>query len=252
MKIKKFFTNSVVLANNILRAFGYEVQNISRNPLHNLAGIRSRNIRTVLDVGANEGQFGSWILKMLPAVSVYSFEPLPSMFSKLVKATKSHKNWTAFNYALGNFNGEKEIYFHVEHPSSSSFLESEPLEGSLFPETKAKENLKVKCRMLDWWSDCNLSQISTPILLKLDVQGYEEEVLLGASKTLSQVDTVVIEVITQRLYKNQVSFPRLVDILNTQSFELGGVLQQGFDTQSKVVSLDIVFFKTENLKSSPK
>ena len=53
----------------IFNQFGLEVRRLTENPKHNLLGLRSLGIRTVVDAGANEGQFARFITKALPGRS---------------------------------------------------------------------------------------------------------------------------------------------------------------------------------------
>ncbi len=81
---------------------GLEVRRLTQNPQYNLLGLRGSNIRTVLDVGANEGQFAKYICGALPGVTVYSFEPLPDVFSSLRHWTESAPvKVVPFNVGLG-------------------------------------------------------------------------------------------------------------------------------------------------------
>ena len=63
--------------------------------------LRQRDIKTVLDIGANTGQFATMINAILPEARIYSFEPLQQCFTSLLHNTKEIENIKCFRFALG-------------------------------------------------------------------------------------------------------------------------------------------------------
>jgi len=64
-------------------AIGYEIMRRGRNPWDTLLGLRNIPFRTIIDVGANRGQFAERVTVMFPHAQVYCFEPLPGPFADL-------------------------------------------------------------------------------------------------------------------------------------------------------------------------
>ena len=102
MKIGKSIIKST------FRKFGLDIIRLNKNSAHLLLGMRNLPIRTIIDVGANKGQFASIIQKVFPEANIYCFEPVGEAFKELDKWARSRKV-EAFNFALGDFEGEIEI-----------------------------------------------------------------------------------------------------------------------------------------------
>jgi FkbM family methyltransferase len=232
------------LSNRFFKCFGYQIKSIQQLPSENLLGITKRyDIRTILDAGANEGQFALWSRKFFPEASVYSFEPVESTFKKLQLIAKDRHRWDVFQVALSDTCENRHIFYHINHPSSSSLHESTPVELSLFPETKEKIIETVSCVTLDQWLDNSNITLKEDILLKLDVQGHETFVLNGAKNVLEMTSVVITEVIVGSLYRGQAQFVDIVQLLLESGFKFQGVLEHGFDASGAIISLDAVFIR---------
>lgn len=230
--------------NRFLRLLGYQIKSVHQLPQESLLGITKRyNIRTILDAGANEGQFALWSRKFFPKASIYSFEPVESTFKKLQLIAKDSHRWDVFQVALSDTCEDRQIFHHINHPSSSSLHESTAEELTLFPETQEKSLEQVSCITLDHWLNSFNSLIKEDILLKLDVQGHETCVLKGAKDVLAVTSVVITEVIVGSLYREQARFDDIVHLLSESGFQFQGVLEHGFDQSGSVISLDAVFIK---------
>ncbi len=234
--------------NEFLRLGGVEVKKCSQLPQHNLLGLRNIPFRTVLDVGANEGQFAYEIRQCFRNANIYSFEPLPSCFSTLEQFSSDDSRWECFNIALANENKRAKFFFHVDHPSSSSILPTTEKSTVSCPETKAQQVVTVDCFTLDSWLEANPGSLKAPVLLKMDVQGYECQVLHGARLALSKIDAVITEIIVDNLYEQQSTFHEQVALLAGAGLNFCGVLRHAFDCKLNVISLDCVFRRTHEDK----
>jgi FkbM family methyltransferase len=233
--------------NRFLRLFGYQIKSVQHLPNENLLGISQRyNIRTILDAGANEGQFALWSRKFFPEASIYSFEPVESTFKRLNRIAKEKPRWDVFQVALSDTCRDRQIFHHINHPSSSSLHESTAVELDLFPETKEKILENVSCVTLDHWLNSSNIHLKEDILLKLDVQGHETCVLKGAKNVLAMTSVVITEVIVGSLYAEQARFVDIVHLLSEAGFHFQGVLEHGFDERAAIISLDAVFVKDSN------
>lgn len=94
--------------------------------------LRDWNIRTILDVGANTGQFARRLHRALPGARIYSFEPLTECFEQLKSTVDDVSGFRAFNFALGQTNGETQIH-HNEASACSSLLPLGELHKQAFP-----------------------------------------------------------------------------------------------------------------------
>lgn len=228
----------------MLRKIGYEVKAISQLPQRNFLGLKqSLDIETIIDAGANLGQFGEWMRNEFPDSTIHSFEPIKTTFDQLQGKTNRDPKWQSYNLALSDTVCDREINFYVDHSSSSSFLEATPNEAILYPETKAKIKQVVRCTTLDQWVVDEKLDLKHDILIKMDVQGHEDSVIKGATKILSRAKAVIAEANIENLLESQTSFAELVRLLAASEFHFIGVLEHGFLKDGRVASLDAVFTK---------
>ncbi|HEY4357628.1 MAG TPA: FkbM family methyltransferase [Acidobacteriaceae bacterium] len=130
-------------------------------------------LKTIFDVGANFGQTACRFAQAFPAASIYSFEPVQDTFAKMKANVKRLPQVRAFQMALGDQTGTAEI--HLAASAGSNSLKA--VHGST-----ASEIIQVKT--LDEVADEN--NVETIDLLKIDVEGFELQVLAGAARRLAQ------------------------------------------------------------------
>ena len=221
---------------------GLEVTRASRNPIRTLLGLNQLPIRSVIDVGANTGQFARHISQFFPQARLYCFEPLAEPFAELQRwaATQSDRV-RAFNVALGAEAGEAQMFRHVEHSASSSLLATTEVCNQLYPQTRAQDIVPVKLTTLD--AALGGETLQPEILVKLDTQGYERQVIRGATETFKQARAVIVEANLYRLYDHQPSFIELAVMLDELGFRYAGNLEQTCSPTGEVVYVDAVFLK---------
>lgn len=178
---------------------------------------------TVIDVGGYIGAFALAMRAMLPEARIYSFEPLPDNYAKLKENMAGDARFEAFQTALGDTRGTTD-FWRCEFVASSSVLPMEELHKEAFPQTACSIKVTVPIARLDDY--LGQMQIKRPVLMKLDVQGFEAQALAGAVETLQQVDYVLTEVSHQPLYDGQVTFDELYALMKSHGFAYAG----GFDT----------------------
>jgi hypothetical protein len=84
--------------------------------------------------------------------------------------------------------------------------------------------------------------------LKIDVQGYELNVLRGAEKTLIDVDIILIETSFYELYKNQPLFKDIYDFLSNRGFDYYGSFEQLYDLRDgRILQADSIFISNSIL-----
>ena len=185
--------------------------------------LESFDIKTVIDVGANIGQFANDARKLYPDAAIYSFEPLPGPYSELLVNTRSFTKFNSYNLALGDYEGTTEMYIN-EFSQSSSLLEMEDSHKQAFPHTKNTTSITVNIQTLDLIA--SKLELDTDISLKIDVQGFEKQVLDGGKETLNKVKIIIIETSYIPLYKDQLLFAGVHDYLTKAGFQFHGNLGQ--------------------------
>ena len=171
-----------------------------------------RPIGTIIDIGAHVGKFSLPLKDRFPDAMIYAFEPLPDAYEKLVSNFRGDDNFIAYNVALGNDN--KVVQFHrSSRPTSSSVLKLADLHKVAFPES-AKETIEdVELKKLDDFFVDGKNPLRNDVFIKLDVQGFEYEVLLGGKKTVPKASLIVCEVSFERLYEDQKLFTDVFHLL---------------------------------------
>ena len=182
--------------------------------------INERNIDLVIDVGANQGQFGRMVRKYCTYNGrMMSFEPQPEMFSLLDRLASKDKNWTAFNVALGK--EDSSLKLNVMRSSVfSSFLQ--PKVGLLEESNGIVDVIDVPVNRLDELVK-SIDHRASKILLKTDTQGFDLEVIQGAMGILENVEVIVSEVSVIPIYDNCPDYRMTIDTLNELGYVLSGM-----------------------------
>ena len=175
-------------------------------------------IDLVLDAGANKGQFARQCRSCGYRGEIVSFEAASSAHTALVAAAADDPLWTvADRVALGAANGETEINI-AANSHSSSILPILDSHLAAAPASRYLHKEKVPLRRLD--SLLPHLDPSRRIFLKVDVQGYEPQVLAGAPETLARTRAVQLEMSLVPLYEGNVLMPQMVAEMSVQGFDL--------------------------------
>jgi FkbM family methyltransferase len=171
--------------------------------------------RSIIDVGANVGQFTVACKKIFSGAAVHSFEPLPECAVKLKKNVAKLVGVRVYPIALGDKSGN--VLFHVNsHTHSSSILVLGERHHEAFPNARELRTINVPISTLD--VEMKSIPLESPALLKLDVQGYEPQVLEGGIETLKRVDYVLLEASFRPLYEGEKTFMEIARTMEEHGF----------------------------------
>lgn len=205
--------------------------------------VQALGIATVLDAGANIGQFATAARAAFPAARIVSFEPLPDCFAQLRRRFRRDARFQARQLALGARNEERELQRSAYSPSSS-LLPMDDRHRAAFPSTAATTAVRVPVRRLD--DELQGLDLAAPILLKLDVQGAEMEVLEGARGTLERCSLVLLEASLRRLYVGEALFADVQAYLGGAGFTLAGLAGSLRDPRDgRMLQVDAMFERRE-------
>lgn len=219
-----------------------------------MPSMRDLTVRTVIDVGASDG---SWVNNFImnpgayPDLKfVYCFEPHTDVFPLLEAHAKAH--WVAqervqcelYPYALGYKGGEASFNRMNSANYCSSALEPTRWLMARSPDVSDLTVVQVDYITLDDAVEEWGMPLLDDVVLKLDVQGYEERVLLGATKTLEKVSWVQAEVMLDKLYDEQATMLGLMQLLREHGFHYAGNAgQQGCVNTGSIMYVDALFVR---------
>ena len=197
-------------------------------------------INTIFDIGANVGQFAKLIHEVLPKAMIYSFEPLEDCYEELKKRMQKVDNFEAFNVALSNTNGEMEFHRN-EHTPSSSILPMADLHRENYPFTAKEYLTKVRSARLD--DIARDLKIEDNLLIKIDVQGFEDKVIAGGRNIIRRATILILETSFQPLYIGQPLFEDIYDSLKQGFRYMGALNQNRSPIDGSMLDEDSIFVK---------
>jgi FkbM family methyltransferase len=206
--------------------------------IRNLAEQKIRPM-SVIDVGANIGQFAVAAAEFFPDSAVFSIEPHPDVFRRLCRNVSKFPKITTFQTALGDREGSAALRLN-SYSLSSSILPLTSSHRDAFPEAVEVGVAEVQLSTLDRLFA--LIDLKPPVLLKLDVQGYEAAVLRGGSETLGRIDYVVLETSFKPMYESEVVFLNLLPLMKDYGFRFSrpvGLLNH--PSTGEVLQIDALF-----------
>lgn len=197
------------------------------------------NPKTILDIGANVGQFAVAASKMFPDATVYSFEPDPDTVQVLRKNVSAMQRVKVRELALGEEPGE--VIFNVnKNTQVSSILPLHQGRLEAFPDATVTKTIKVPLDTLD--RVFRNVEMEAPILLKIDVQGYEDRVLKGASNLLQRIDYILFEASMKQLYEGERTFVEMIKLMEGFGYVLLRPLNYHVSPlNGEVIEMDVLF-----------
>lgn len=220
-----FRSIAVDAAQTFFRLFGLQISyfNPSNSEIALIDYLLSKyNIKTVVDVGANEGQFALKLLnKNYYKGKIISFEPVSSSFQQLLKNSQQASNWAVVQCAVGDSTGQVPINISQNSVSSSlrkvnaHTVEAEAGTAIVNTEMVSINTLDTLLKAHQWQND---------LWLKIDVQGFEREVLQGASETLKQAKVVQIELAVIPSYEQSPYLEEIIATMRASGFLLYSIM----------------------------
>jgi FkbM family methyltransferase len=195
----------------------------------------------VFDVGANVGYFSESLLAHQPWASIHAFEPLPDARAKLAEALAPYGNGIVINAtALGAERGERDFRVSGFGEASSFFENGSILEGKVYGidfQTVAIIPVIIDT-VAGYVRDRAIGRVD---LLKLDVQGFELEVLKGAEQVLDRIDAIYCEAQFEELYKGAPLAGTVFSWLHARGFELLRMTAFRADDEGRLMECDMLF-----------
>jgi len=202
--------------------------------------VLDKELKCVIDVGANRGQF-ALAARSITNAKVYSFEPLSDAAKTFRKVFSKDPDVELYEVAIGNASGKEVIHLSAKD-DSSSLLEIGDEQTKHYPGTQEVDTREITIGTLDEYIDVN--EILQPAMLKIDVQGFELEVLKGCKSVLDKITYIYVECSFIELYKDQAFASEVIDFLHRTNFILCGVHNTSYDHDGRAIQADFLFEKS--------
>jgi len=225
----------------IFHLFGLEVTRRWNTPVGDveyfLHDVRRRGLQCnyILDVGAYKGKFSRLAKEIFPQAVIYLVEPLDEMRTYLEEFCRKNTKSKYFDFAVGPVSGMQSLRVFKDLAWSGFMEEDIPGRDKRTP------------RMVEMWtidSMIQTRQMEIPDLVKIDVQGYELEVLKGASMLFGKTELFIIETALHNKHK---SYPLIADVIAFMNerdyvvYDFAGFLRQHHD--GSLIECDLCFVK---------
>ena len=233
----------ILLKKALRKGNGIRYQLFGSFLLHNrIKLLNNFQIKTVLDVGANSGQYAYYIRRLGYRNKIISFEPLSEAYSTLRKFAERDRKWDTVNVALGDLDGELDINVS-KNSVSSSVLEMTSIHVQAEPHSAFRGKERIAIKRLDTWVDeTGLDLGSTYV--KIDTQGFEKAVLEGAAESLKEIKGLQMELSIVELYKGQSLATEMINYLESMGFALYSVEPGFYDKKTgRLLQFDGIFYR---------
>jgi FkbM family methyltransferase len=195
--------------------------------------------KTVIDVGANVGQFAIASNRLFKGAKIYPIEPDPHVAEQLRKNVGPAIAKSMRVTAIGDSVGTATFYVNRD-PQVSSLLPLGADRIESFPTAKVVEQISVSTNTLDQLF--GVMTLQHPILLKIDVQGFEDKVIAGGVKLLERVRWVLMEVSFSKLYEGERNFESIIKIMKSHNFRFVRPMNFHVSPKTKdIIEMDALF-----------
>lgn len=211
---------------DLINKSGYSIKKTSKgsNSYSVQRQIIANSNPTIFDVGAYDGQVSIEYNNIFPNSKIYAFEPFPESFSLLKKAVAPHYNISINNVALSSSTGKQTFFINGSHATNSLFATDKESKNFWKKELlETTKEIQVNTITLDQF--CEENNISHIDILKLDVQGGEYNVLVGATNLLKKknIKLVFMEIIIVPTYKGQKGLHDYLNFFTKFGYELTNI-----------------------------
>jgi FkbM family methyltransferase len=228
---------------NLFRRLGVELSRTQNTLLEQRQNaLRRLAVDCVIDVGANIGQYATDLRRHGYRGRIVSVEPLRDAYATLSMAAAADPAWECLNCALGRQDGSVDIH-RAANSVSSSVLSVTSESTASCGETAAVGVEQTQLRTLDSVL-LEVGRGARNPFIKIDTQGYELEVLLGAQKTLKGAVALEVELSFVELYQGQPLFFDVARYLYENGFVLVWI-ERGFQRADRtLLQADGLFVRT--------
>lgn len=159
-----------------------------------------KNPKLIIDIGANVGTFSKMARWLYPFSKIYAIEPVPAVYNLLSKNFNRDRNTILFNFAVSNEKGKRKMIADEKDYLTSKFSNN----GNFSIDTNTLDN---------FIREQGINDID---ILKIDVETFENLVLLGAKQTLAKTKYLFLEVTVKD--NSNYTFSSLISLLYSKKY----------------------------------
>ena len=202
------------LSLNGIGILNFENSKISGENIFLKKYLKVKTVKTIFDIGANKGNYSKNIMELSPNVELYAFEPHPKTFKKLQEVADEF-SFKAFNVGVGAGNETQKIYDYKYKDGSQH--------ASIFKDVIEKvhksEFVEHKIDLIRIDDFCKKLDITKINLLKIDTEGNELNILMGAAELIknNKIDVIHFEFNEMNVY-SRVFFRDFYELLVNYDF----------------------------------
>jgi FkbM family methyltransferase len=185
---------------------------------------RREQERTIVDIGANIGNYSLLVNAISESVKIHAIEPVPNNYTELCKNVLHVNNIIPYNMAINEQSGVLSIYDYDDNNSEHASLYKEVF-TRLHNNSKVEE-FTVKAMSLDEF--CEINHIENIFLLKIDTEGNEYNILRSAKRMFAEKKIEIIQFeFNEMNVVSRVFFKDFYDLLH-EDYCIYRLLPKGF------------------------
>jgi FkbM family methyltransferase len=204
--------------NTFLKPFGIMLaRRLGSEPFNDIRILMSSfNVQFIIDAGAYQGSFSIDMAKIFPSAAIFAFEPHPSSYELLLKASKNCPAVKSYNVALGSSCGRLNLHINASQLTNS--LAKASADGLRnFKEFVSPRGIE-EVEVITLYAFMQKERVPFVDILKLDIQGYELEAIKGMQASLSDVKLIFLEIQFLQIYEGTPLFSEIETYLREHGF----------------------------------
>lgn len=236
------------LVKNMVGSLGFEIRrstsvqkSLARRVLEYYA------VEAIFDVGANIGNYGERYRRMGFEGPIVSIEPVTRLYDRLEARASTDPCWHVEKCALGEHRGTATINVTAGHGGASSILEMTDHVVTHAPDQYVVGQEEVTVETLESMLNRYYPR-GQRAFVKLDVQGYEHSVLVGAGSSLGRVAAMQIEMSLVENYDGETMWQEMMEFAYEKGFRAMH-LHDGWRNEEtlELYQIDVVFCRPERV-----
>jgi FkbM family methyltransferase len=239
---------------SVVRKMGYQISRLepgvdANNATTEQQRLLGDNVSIIFEVGAADGRDCLDYAQRYSNATVHAFEPMPENYAKLAQKAQENPRIIAHQMALSDKAGTAD-FFVAEWDDASSLLKSENTGSTFDAYHKTKQCISVSVDTID--HICSKNSIDNIDLLKIDAQGAELKILIGAHDILSRIGVRVIycEIQFLRLYQNAARFDEIWSLLSGYGYRLHNIYNLVYNHRGEICWGDAIFVREADFPSN--